>query len=265
MVNTQLTSSSTGTVSGMHRETSVLRKKSLSSHRPSTKTTTRQRLLSWLSLLSIKESLRGSLWRMGMVDWWILLMAASLTKVWSKSLAIPKKTKYLTSSWHQLQPIKVASCQPTSTFPWTSQLWRKSTFSSWPMPSVTSISTGLVQSKSLLLASMLTRSQNSTWQSVPHRNRSTNSLAATTPLKRNKRLQLSRRLSLLAKKILSTRNSISCEHQSKGISERDVNKLMLQRGSGYLDLYSTLSSYEWLSLDKSKWKTRMCSQVEQLL
>lgn len=68
-----------------------------------------------------------------------------------------------TSTWLHLELTKVACYPHTSTCLSTSQAWRRLTCNSWPMPSATSITTGLALSRFQLLASMLTRSPTSTW------------------------------------------------------------------------------------------------------
>lgn len=166
--STQLTLLSTETELVMLNVTKCLPARSLSSNRQSTCYTPRwQRSLRSQSLLSTNAFLSASLFWTKKANFTTLLRAASLTRGLLRSMRQIRSNSI--SSWHLPRPRKVASCPLTSTFPRMTLTWQSLNFSTWLMLCVTSISTGQVQSKCLLLASMRTRLQSSLWTSVPTR------------------------------------------------------------------------------------------------
>ena len=191
----------------MLREIKSCPKKFRSSRQPlrSFTTQTRRCLRLLLSLLT-RESTKDSMSRTAEANSKILQAAASLTKDWSQVIATRKKRRPLTSTWLRPQRRRAAFCQLTSMWPRTSQPSQSWTYSSSPTLYVTSITIGLVLSRSLHLVSMLTRSQISTWRSeLP-----TGGISSVSKKRpRHKRGQS--RTEFQTKLNLWTRSSTSCE------------------------------------------------------
>ncbi len=150
---------STETVLVMHKEI-----KCLSTKYPNLKMLLR--LFTWtkhwptlrlLSLLWTNESLKGSLFQMAMVTCLTPLQAVLLTSIWCK---VTVHKTHLISTWLLQQQTKAVSDQSTFMFRRTIHRFKRSISSTWHLPYVISTSTGQVQSKFRLHASMRTKSLN---------------------------------------------------------------------------------------------------------
>lgn len=135
----------------------------------STSFTTRQQISPrLLSLLWTKEFHSASSSLIRMADSQILRVAASLTRALLKIRVL--KVRSLISSLLLPLRLKVVCSQLISSCQRMTRLSQRWTFNTWPLHFATSTSTGPVQLRYQPLASMLIRSQSSTWRLAPPRN-----------------------------------------------------------------------------------------------